>query len=134
MLFRSIMQLTPRNRKSFSIRQRLKSFVYAWRGLLLLIRQEHNAWIHLSAAAGVVIAGFCFNITQLEWIAVVFCIGLVLAAETFNTAIEKLANVVSPDWNELIGKVKDVAAGAVLICAITAAIVGLIIFIPYIFF
>lgn len=128
------MQLTPRNRKSFSIRQRLKSFVYAWRGLLLLIRQEHNAWIHLSAAAGVVIAGFCFNITQLEWIAVVFCIGLVLAAETFNTAIEKLANVVSPDWNELIGKVKDVAAGAVLICAITAAIVGLIIFIPYIFF
>ena len=128
------MQLTPRNRKSFSIRQRLKSFVYAWRGLLLLIRQEHNAWIHLSAAAGVVIAGFCFNITQMEWVAVVFCIGLVLAAETFNTAIEKLANVVSPDWNELIGKVKDVAAGAVLICAITAAIVGLIIFIPYIFF
>ncbi len=128
------MQLTPRNRKSFSIRQRLKSFVYAWRGLLLLIRQEHNAWIHLSAAAGVVIAGFCFKITQLEWIAVVFCIGLVLAAETFNTAIEKLANVVSPDWNELIGKVKDVAAGAVLICAITAAIVGLIIFIPYVFF
>lgn len=116
--------------KPFSIRRRLESFKYAGRGIRWLFA-EHNAWIHLVATIGVIIAGLCFGITRGEWIIIILCIGIVFAAETFNTAIEKLANVVSPQWNEAIGKVKDLAAGAVLICAIAAAIVGLIIFIPY---
>ena len=116
--------------KPFSIRRRLESFKYAGRGIRWLFA-EHNAWIHLAATIGVIVAGLCFGITRSEWIVIILCIGIVFAAETFNTAIEKLANVVSPQWNEMIGKVKDLAAGAVLICAIAAAIVGLIIFIPY---
>ena len=118
------------SKKSFSIRKRLESFVYAFRGLRWLF-DEHNAWIHLVAMVGVITAGFLFSITQGEWIAIILCIGIVFAAEAFNTAIEKLANVVSPQWNKDIGKVKDLAAGAVFICAIAAAIVGVIIFIPY---
>ena len=94
---------------------------------------EPNAWIHLIATIVVVTAGFLLGITPGEWIAVLLCIGMVFAAETFNTAIEKLSNVVSPEWNDTIGKVKDLSAGAVLICAIIAAIVGLIVFIPYLF-
>ena len=79
-----------------------------------------------------VIAGIIFNIQRSEWIVIVICIGMVIAAEAFNTAIERLVNLVSPEWHPIAGEVKDIAAGAVLICAIAAAIVGLIIFIPYI--
>jgi diacylglycerol kinase (ATP) len=69
----------------------------------------------------------------MEWCVVLLCFGLVMAAEAFNTAIERLVNLVSPDFHPLAGDVKDVAAGAVLICAIVAAIIGLIVFIPYLF-
>lgn len=89
-------------------------------------------WIHLAAAILVVIAGFFFGIERGEWIAIIGCIGAVMAAEAFNTAIERLVNLVSPQWHPIAGEVKDIAAGAVLICAIAAAIIGLIIFIPYI--
>lgn len=61
------------------------------------------------------------------------CIGMVIAAELFNSAIEKLVDIVSPEWNPLAGKVKDIAAGAVLVCAIVAGITGLIVFLPHIF-
>lgn len=114
--------------KPFKIKERLKSFVYAGKGIYTLLKNEHNAWIHCVAIILVTLAGFYFNITKGEWIAVVLCFGLVLAAEAFNTAIEKLVDLVSPEWNPLAGKVKDLAAGAVLICAIVAAIVGAIIF------
>ncbi|MEG2574055.1 MAG: diacylglycerol kinase family protein, partial [Bacteroides sp.] len=80
----------------------------------------------------VVIAGCLFHITRNEWIAILLCVALVFAAEAFNTAIERLVNIVSPERNVQAGDVKDIAAGAVLICAIIAAIVGLIIFTPYI--
>ena len=122
--------MPQQKKESFSLRKRAKSFVYAAKGIRWLFA-EHNAWIHLAAAILVVIAGFFFDINQIEWIIICICIGSVFAAETFNTAIEKLSDVVSPEWNEKIGKVKDLAAGAVLITAITAAIIGLIIFIPY---
>lgn len=118
--------------ETFSIKKRLKSFTYAWKGVKDVICREHNAWIHLTIALLTIIAGFIFNIQRIEWIAIVICIGIVIAAEAFNTAIERLVNLTSPEWNPMAGKVKDIAAGAVLICAIAAAIVGLIIFIPYI--
>lgn len=69
--------------------------------------------------------GFCFGITRNEWIAIILCFGVVLAAEGFNTAIERLVNLVSPERNPIAGDVKDIAAGSVLICAIVAAIIGL---------
>ena len=114
----------------FTVRKRLRSFKFAFNGIKLLITKEHNAWIHCFAAVCVVIAGFYFDISSSEWIAVVFAIGTVLAAEAVNSSIEAIADLVSPGYNEAIKRTKDLAAGAVLILAISAAIVGLIIFIP----
>lgn len=113
------------------LHKRLKSFAYAWKGIGSFVRKEHNAWIHCSAIIVVTTAGFLFNITRTEWLIIFLCFGIVLAAETFNTAIERLVNLVSPGYHPIAGDVKDIAAGAVLICAITAAIIGGVIFIPY---
>lgn len=115
------------------LEKRIKSFGYAFKGIASLIRKEHNAWIHCTAIVLVTLAGFHFGITPTEWCMVVLCFGLVLAAEGFNTAIERLVDLVSPDFHPIAGDVKDVAAGAVLVCAIAAAIVGMIVFIPYMF-
>lgn len=113
------------------LHKRLKSFAYAWKGIGSFVRKEHNAWIHCSAIIAVTTAGVLFNITHTEWLIILLCFGIVLAAEAFNTAIERLVNLVSPDYHPIAGDVKDIAAGAVLICAITAAIIGAVIFIPY---
>lgn len=114
----------------FTLRKRLRSFRYAFHGIQFLIRHEHNAWIHCFAAICVVTAGCLTGLSVMEWIAVIFAIGMVLAAEAVNSSIEALADLVSPDYNEAIKRTKDLAAGAVLILAIAAAIVGLLIFIP----
>ena len=114
----------------FTLRKRLKSFTYAFNGIKLLIRHEHNAWIHCFAAVCVIISGYLLQLTPYEWIAVTFAIGMVLAAEAVNSSIEALCDLVSPGYNEAIKKSKDMAAGAVLLLAIAAAIVGLIIFVP----
>lgn len=116
--------------KPFSLKTRFQSFKYAFKGLIFLLKQEHNAWIHGFVAMGVLIAGIIFHISPTEWIAVIFAIGMVLSAEALNSAIESLADFVSPQHQKQIGKVKDLAAAAVLILAICAAIIGLIIFIP----
>lgn len=112
--------------------KRIKSFGYAWKGIKSFISKEPNAWIHCTAIVFVAIAGFGFGITRTEWLIVILCFGMVLAAEGFNTAIERLVNLVSPEHNPMAGDVKDIAAGAVLICAVAAAIAGVIIFTPYI--
>lgn len=117
--------------ETFSLKKRIKSFRYAGKGMISFISREHNAWIHCTAIVLTTSAGFYFQITKGEWIAVILCFGIVLAAEGFNTAIERLVNLVSPEYHPLAGDVKDIAAGAVLICAIAAAIVGIIIFLPY---
>ena len=114
----------------FTLKKRLKSFKFAFNGIKLLITREHIAWIHCFAAVCVIIAGYVFGISAKEWIAVVFAIGTVLAAEAVNSSIEAIADLVSPGYNEAIKRTKDLAAGAVLILAIAAAIVGLIIFVP----
>lgn len=114
----------------FTFRKRLASFRYAFNGIRLLIQKEHNAWIHCFATICVVIAGLFFGLSKMEWAAVVIVIGAVLSAEAVNSAIESLSDLVSPEYNEAIKKTKDLAAGAVLITAIAAAIVGIIIFFP----
>ena len=93
----------------FTFRKRARSFKFAFNGIKLLITKEHNAWIHCFAAVCVLIAGVVFGLSRMEWIAVTIVIGAVLAAEAVNSSIE---------------------AGAVLLMAIAAAIVGFIIFIP----
>lgn len=97
----------------------------------MVTSKEHNAWIHCAAIIAVTIAGIRFEITRTEWLVILLCFAMVLAAEAFNTAIERLVNLVSPDYHPIAGDVKDIAAGAVLICAIFAALIGLIIFVPY---
>lgn len=114
----------------FTLRKRLASFRYALNGIRILIQQEHNAWIHCFAAICVVSAGLFLGLSPLEWMAVCMVIGAVFAAEAINSAIEALADLVSPQYNEAIKKTKDLAAGAVLITAIAAAAVGFIIFLP----
>lgn len=114
----------------FTLRKRLRSFGYAFHGIRLLITQEANAWIHCFAAVCVVVAGFFFGISVSEWIAVIFAIGMVLAAEAVNSAVEALADRVTQEYDEAIKRTKDLASGAVLILAMAAAIIGCIIFIP----
>lgn len=113
------------------LKKRIKSFGYAFKGIASFLKKEHNAWIHCTAIVVVTMAGIHFGITSTEWCVVLLCFGMVLAAEAFNTAIERLVNLVSPDFHPIAGDVKDVAAGAVLICAIVAALIGGIIFLPY---
>lgn len=113
------------------LKKRIKSFSYAFKGLGSFLRKEHNAWIHCTAVVLVTIGGYYYDITVSEWCIVLLCFAMVLAAEAFNTAIERLVNLVSPDFHPLAGDVKDIAAGAVLITAIFAAIIGFIIFLPY---
>lgn len=114
----------------FTFRKRARSFKFAFNGIKLLITKEHNAWIHCFAAVCVLIAGMVFGLSRMEWIAVTIVIGAVLAAEAVNSSIEALADLVSPEYNEAIKRTKDLAAGAVLLMAIAAAIVGFVIFIP----
>ena len=115
----------------YDLKKQLRSFGYAWKGIQSCVGKEQNLSFHLIAAMAVIIAGIVLGITRTEWIMVVMCIGTVIAAELFNTAIEKLVDLVSPERHPIAGQVKDIAAGAVLICAVAAAIIGLIIFIPY---
>jgi diacylglycerol kinase (ATP) len=116
--------------RPFSIQARLKSFVYAFEGVMYFIKHEAQALIHLIAIVAVIGAGYWFNISLTEWIAVIFAIGIVVSAEMLNTAIEKLTDMVSPQINEQAKIVKDLAAGAVLIASLTAFIIGLIVFLP----
>jgi diacylglycerol kinase len=122
-----------RHPEKFSLRKRLVSFQYAFNGLKILIKEEHNARIHLFITCCVLIAGVVFKISIVEWITVIFCIGLVFALELINSAIENTADFISKEKNETIKKIKDLSAGAVLIAAIASAVIGLIIFLPRIF-
>jgi diacylglycerol kinase len=112
------------------MKRRIHSFKYAIRGIRMVIKYEKNMQIHLVVAVLVVLAGWFFNISTIEWMLCLLCIGLVFGAEMVNTSIENLVDLVSPQKHELAGKAKDMAAGAVLISALFAACIGLFIFIP----
>ncbi len=112
------------------LKDRLNSFKFAFSGLKELFLTQPNAKFHLFAGFCVCGAGGYFGLSTAEWCAIVLSISLVIAAEAFNTSLEYLTNLVSPDYHPLAGKVKDLAAGAVLVIAIGAAIVGGIVFLP----
>jgi undecaprenol kinase/diacylglycerol kinase (ATP) len=116
--------------KRFSILKRIKSFGFAFNGLKILIQEEHNARVHVFAAIFVVLAGFYFQLSSLEWLAIIFTIGFVLTLEIINSAIENIADFVSLGKNDSIKKIKDLSAAGVLISALTALAIGFIIFIP----
>jgi len=110
----------------FSVRARLRSFVYAGRGLRFLAQDEHNAWLHLVASAGVIAAGIALKISLEDWRWLVIAIALVWVAEAINTAVEELCDRVSREFDPSIGRVKDIAAGGVLAASIAAAVIGLL--------
>ena len=112
------------------LKKRLESFKYAFKGIATLFKSEINARIHLIFTILVIPMGFYFQVAHWEWCILILCIVLVLSAEAVNTAIEKLTDLVSPNYHPLAGQAKDVAAAAVLFLAIGAAIIGLLIFIP----
>lgn len=116
--------------KKFSIKNRLYSFKYAFKGLKLFIQTQHNAWIHIALLITALISGFYFKLTTIEWIALSLVAGLVFVAEILNTSIEFLTDYFSSDINEQAEKVKDLAAAAVLLASVVAFVVGLIIFLP----
>ena len=118
--------------KKFTLRARLRSFVFAGRGLFYVLKNEHNIRIQMAIGLAVIGLGILFKISRLHWILAMLCMGLVISAETMNTALEKLTDKVSPHASKDAGLVKDIAAGAVLVATITAVIVGLLIFIPYV--
>lgn len=109
---------------------RVRSFGYAFKGIGLLFSTQANARIHLVAMVAVAAVGWWLGLQAWEWCLIVLCIGLVLAAEAFNSSIEFLTDLASPDIHPLAEKTKDLAAGAVLITVIFAAIVWAIIHVP----
>ena len=113
---------------------RIKGGGYAMKGAWLLLRHEPSIQVQFVIAVIMTIAGFFFEITSTEWIMQIFAIGLVMATEGVNTSIENIADFVHADYHVKIGRIKDVAAGAVFFAAIAAVIIGLIIYIPYIFY
>ena len=115
-------------------RARLRSFRYAFAGIVLLFREEHNAQIHATITVLVVVAGVVLRVSPVEWAVLVICIGVVLAAEAFNSAIERIADYLTLERDDRIRDIKDLAAGAVLLCAIAAVAVGCVIFLPYVLF
>lgn len=122
--------MTPDSHKKFSWKARGRSFIYAGRGIKRLVSDEHNARIHSAVAIMVIAAGFIFNISASEWCVIALCIGGVLMAEGFNSAIEALADKVCDSEDRLIAKAKDIAAGAVLLFVLASVVCGLIIFLP----
>lgn len=115
---------SPRPR--FTLSGRLKSFVYAGRGLSWMVRREHNARLHVAASLAVVAAGLALRLSLADWRWILSAIAMVWAAEAFNTAIEELCDHLNPEFDMAIGRVKDLAAGAVLIASMAAAMIGLL--------
>lgn len=112
----------------------INSFKYAFTGIKGAFKTERNMKIHFSVMLLVIISGILFKISITEWLICISCFALVIGAEMFNTAIEKVVDLASPEKNELAKLAKDVSAGGVLIFAIGSAIIGALIFIPKIIY
>ncbi|WP_396183553.1 diacylglycerol kinase family protein [Flavobacterium sp.] len=111
---------------------RLKSMVFAIKGAYKLVTTEHSVMVQFSIGIIITVAGFYFEITQTEWLLQTLAIGLVLSIEGLNTAVEKIADFIHPEFHERIGFIKDIAAGAVFFAAMTAIAIGAIIYFPYV--
>jgi diacylglycerol kinase (ATP) len=111
---------------------RVRSFRHAIVGIFRMIRCQHNAWIHAAATLGVLAGAFILRVSARDWCWIILAISIVWTAEALNTAFEFLADAASPEFHPLVRDAKDVAAGAVLLTAVAAAIIGIIIFWPYV--
>jgi len=109
---------------------RLKSMGFAVNGAVKLMMTEHSVMVQFSIGILMVLAGFYFEITSTEWMLQTLAMGMVLSIEGLNTAVEKIADFIHPDYSEKIGFIKDIAAGSVFFAALTAIAIGLIIYIP----
>jgi diacylglycerol kinase len=116
--------------KDFSLLKRAESLTHAWRGLVIFFKGTHNAWIHVTSLVVVVVLGFYFHVSNIEWMILALTCGFVLSAEAFNTAIEIDMDLTSPSYHPYARDTKDVAAGAVLLSALASVVVGLLIFGP----
>ena len=114
----------------FSMKNRFKSLVFAFNGVKHVVSSQHNAWIHLVATVVVIFLAATIRVTNSEVIALVFAVGLVWITELFNTVVEKIMDFISLEKNPDIRIIKDISAAAVLVTAVTALIVGCIVFIP----
>lgn len=112
------------------IRGRVKSVGFAIKGAHKLITTEHSIIVQSSLAVLMIIAGFVFHISRIEWMMQILAFGLVLGLESLNTAVEKIADFIHPEYHEKIGFIKDIAAGAVMFAATAAIAVGLLIYVP----
>ena len=117
--------------KKFLVSSRVESFKHAIHGIGLMLRSQHNAWIHAMATVLVTVFGLLFGVTPSQWCWLVLAIVVVWTAEALNTALEFLADFASPEFHPLVKKAKDVAAGAVLISAMGSVIIGLFVLGPY---
>lgn len=108
----------------------IRGFGFAFKGLWHACKTQLNFRVHLFCAAVAIALGFILKISAAEWLWIILSIGMVLLTELINTAIELLVDLVSPDYNEKAGRVKDMCAAAVLVTAITALVIGIVIFLP----
>lgn len=115
----------------FSLSGRIKSFVYAFAGIGFMLRTQHNAWVHAVASVGVVGVGLWLRVTPADWRWLIVAMAMVWVAETFNTAVEYVCDVVSSGYSESVKRAKDIAAGAVLLCAFAAVLIGCFTLWPY---
>ena len=116
------------------INKLIRSFGFAFKGLAYATKSQLNFRIHLFASVIAIVLGFTLNVTTTEWLWISLSIAIVLLTELINTGIETLTDLVSPDYNEKAGHVKDICAGAVVVAACFALITGIIIFLPKIIF
>jgi diacylglycerol kinase (ATP) len=121
----------PLSGMPFSLTERARSFLYAFRGIGIVIATQHNAWIHLVATACAAALGFFVHLDRVEWCLIVFAIALVWVTEAVNTAIEFLADEITLEQREGIGRAKDVGAAAVLLAAIASVAIGAIVVVPH---
>jgi diacylglycerol kinase (ATP) len=118
-------------KRPFEFTGRIRSFRFAGRGMWLTLRSQPNAWIHAAATVAVAIAGYLLGISRTEWCLIVLACAAVWTAEALNTAFEFLADATIKEFHPMIGQAKDVAAGAVLVTALAALLVGGLVFVPY---
>lgn len=109
---------------------RIKAIKYAAKGFWILITSEHSIIAQVSIAIIMAVIGFLMQISATEWLFQIMAFGFILVAESLNTAIEKMADFIHPEYHKQIGRIKDISAGAVFFAAIIAVIIGLIIYVP----
>jgi len=126
-----VLETLTANNQSFTIRGRVQSFRYAWYGLVLMLRSQHNAWLHAFASICIAGAGLLFRLTDGEWCWIILAIMAVWTAEALNTALEFLADAATSEFHPLVKCAKDVAAGGVLISALGSVIIGLLVLGPH---